>query len=283
MGRRRKMIKEESLKFEDSSGDKKHFTSIPNCIIDDPVLTIWNREVYIQIKKIAGDHGKCYMSIPKLAKKCGIGKERLRKSIEYLLEHKLIKFLGKTSVMTRGGEQFANTYRIEDIWKLNADFYYKGGLSQVGGSSQGYPQQEQRGVVPRLKGGSCHACKEEPFKEEPFKVDRATPSQNRKKIPLFDLPIKQRKLYIEDALNRDLIESEITEIDNFIDYWTESNIDCGKQRWQLEKTFDVVRRIRRWFSNINKFNKFNKQNYGKNQSKPRSTKYANIKVITESC
>ena len=48
----------------------------------------------------------------------------------------------------------------------------------------------------------------------------------------------------------------------FYNYWTEKNKSGTKQRWELEKTFDVDRRFSTWRQNAAKFNS---QNYGKNQ------------------
>ncbi len=41
-------------------------------------------------------------------------------------------------------------------------------------------------------------------------------------------------------------------LQDFFDYWSEPNCR-GKMRWQLEKTWDLSRRIKRWFNNQNKF------------------------------
>ena len=43
----------------------------------------------------------------------------------------------------------------------------------------------------------------------------------------------------------DIIKVEILA---FINYWAEEN-DKGKQRWQLEKTFELNRRLAKWFKN----------------------------------
>ena len=256
------------IKIEDGSGDKDFFTIIPNYILNHS--TIWDREVYTQMKRIAGENGKCYMSIPNLAKKCGMGKERLKKSIKYLIEHNWIKYLGKIPTITKGGEQLVNTYKIENIWRLNTDFY-------KGGSPQGYPQdkggspQTSKGGRQITEGGSCHACKEEPFKEEPFKEDRETPSQIFKKF--LSSSYQEKKLLLKEKLGRCLEDDEEKEIERFTDYWTEPNKSGTKQRWELERTFDLIRRVKTWFNNINKFNK---QNYGKNKPKQQSNKFAKL-------
>jgi len=46
------------------------------------------------------------------------------------------------------------------------------------------------------------------------------------------------------------------EINKFHKYWTEKTLSGKKQKWQLEKTFEVQRRLTTWFNN----------NYGKIQS-----------------
>ena len=70
------------IKIEDGSGDKKYFTIIPNYVYNHS--THWDREVYGQMKRIAGENGNCWISQEKLAKQCGISIGRLRKSLKYL-------------------------------------------------------------------------------------------------------------------------------------------------------------------------------------------------------
>ena len=42
------------------------------------------------------------------------------------------------------------------------------------------------------------------------------------------------------------------EYNNFYSYWSEKN-NKGKERWQVEKFFDISRRINTWLTNANKF------------------------------
>lgn len=53
----------------------------------------------------------------------------------------------------------------------------------------------------------------------------------------------------------------VKEFDKFILYWTESNSTGRKQRWQMEKTFEVKRRLVKWFDNAS-------MSYGKTVTKP---------------
>jgi hypothetical protein len=105
-----------------------------------------------------------------------------------------------------------------------------------------------------------------------------------KKNFFFDLPTNQRRLYMEDKLSRCLEKQENTQLEEFCSYWTEANSDGGKQKWQFEKTFDIVRRFRTWLANSknwgsNKNFKKGRFSYNPNKTnKPTSTKYA--KFIT---
>lgn len=165
----------EKINIKDDSGDRKYFTIIPNYIFNHS--TIWDREVYCQMKRIAGEDGTCWTSRNTLARQCGISVDRLKKSIKYLVEHKWIENIGKREVSTKGGKQEVNEYRICDLWDTNNSFYqekYKGGSSEtlpLGGSSG-----LERGVVEEAKGGrqatpnKNHTKEELIIKEEPTRL-----------------------------------------------------------------------------------------------------------------
>jgi hypothetical protein len=50
---------------------------------------------------------------------------------------------------------------------------------------------------------------------------------------------------------REIAESELRK---FISYWTEKNKSGTKQRWQMQETFEVQRRLATWFSKVKEFN-----------------------------
>ena len=104
-------------KMIDGSGDKEFFTIIPNYIPDHSSAT--DLSLYVQMKKVAGESGECFITEENLCKKMEIGKTKLRKSIKYLLAHKWIAFVGRT----RGKTRPVNTYKIENIWELNMKYY----------------------------------------------------------------------------------------------------------------------------------------------------------------
>ena len=51
------------------------------------------------------------------------------------------------------------------------------------------------------------------------------------------------------------------EINKFLNYWSELNGSGKKQRWELEKTFEIDRRLSSWFLRANKFNTNNKSKF----------------------
>lgn len=51
-------------------------------------------------------------------------------------------------------------------------------------------------------------------------------------------------------------EQAYTELEKFIAYWTEPNKSGKATRWEMQKTFDVKRRLKTWLMNTQKFNSF---------------------------
>ncbi len=152
---------ERSIHFQDNSGDKKYFTIIPNYIANHSTAN--DQALYFQMKRYAGENGQCFASKNTLRKKLGIGKKAVNKSIAYLLEHKWIALLGVKMVMTAGGPQAVDIYSVNDIWKMNNDFY-EGGLKRTPLSSKGVPK-DSKVVSKGSKGGPERAPNKNNYKE----------------------------------------------------------------------------------------------------------------------
>ena len=81
---------------------------------------------------------------------------------------------------------------------------------------------------------------------------------NYKSYQLDDKPRKKRNLDIvtnkflmEVSAFKELYSVEMLEA--FIDYWTEPNKSKTKLRYELQKTFDIARRLKTWSKNESKF------------------------------
>ncbi len=111
-----------------------HFrTEIPN-IIFDLGLCANTLLVYIVLKRIAGDHGKCWKSIKNLAKQSNLGETAVRGALNHLSLETLYQVdgefinLDKPLIEIRkrkrkdGGDD-TNIIIINSIWQINGDFY----------------------------------------------------------------------------------------------------------------------------------------------------------------
>lgn len=56
------------------------------------------------------------------------------------------------------------------------------------------------------------------------------------------------------------VDIAIRELKAFVSYWTERNKSGTKQRWELQKTFEVKRRLVTWFNRVNDFKPQTKSN-----------------------
>jgi len=149
-------------KIINESGDRKYFTIIPNYILNHS--TLWDREVYIQMKRITGEDGTCWTSQKNLAKQCGISINRLKKSIQYLIKNKWIEFVGNKSVSSNGGLQETKEYKVIDLWHKNIQFYKGQGVSSNDiPNTKGVSRDDQRGITSEAKGVSPGDDKEEPI------------------------------------------------------------------------------------------------------------------------
>jgi hypothetical protein len=112
---------DKEIEIEDLSGDRKYFTMLPNYILNHS--TAIDQALYMQMKKVAGENGRCFLSERTLMEKLGVGEKSLKKSINYLLKRGWIKENGFVGAQTLGGIQKVKAYRILDIWKYNIQHY----------------------------------------------------------------------------------------------------------------------------------------------------------------
>ena len=68
--------------------------------------------------------------------------------------------------------------------------------------------------------------------------------------------------FLTEIYNKYNLDKEIfkEECEAFVWYWTETNINWSKEKWQKEKTFDPKLRFRQWMKNTNRWTKTNLYN-----------------------
>ena len=81
----------------------------------------------------------------------------------------------------------------------------------------------------------------------------ATPSQE---ASTFFTNLEKQREVTEFLIGRGIAEEVARrEVEKFVLYWTEPNGTGKKQRWQMEKVFDVKRRFITWIGRVRDFNK----------------------------
>lgn len=113
----------DSIKIVDNSGDRNHFTIIPNFIINHS--TAIAQSLYVHLKRLAGENqeGTAYPSQKYLAERLGVTRPTIRKELKYLIEHGWIEEIDPKDIMTDNGLRKVRQFKIVDLWKLNAEHY----------------------------------------------------------------------------------------------------------------------------------------------------------------
>jgi hypothetical protein len=97
--------------------------------------------------------------------------------------------------------------------------------------------------------------------EESSIVESSIEESSSKKLPpriesdFFNNPLSEhRQNFLNDLVGRG-VSKDVAQMEmlKFISYWTELNSTGKKQRWQMEKTFEVGRRLAFWLSKIKTF------------------------------
>lgn len=63
-------------------------------------------------------------------------------------------------------------------------------------------------------------------------------------------------MLIENGMSENIARAEIKK---FISYWNELNSTGKKHRWEMEKTFEIKRRLTTWFAKASQFSGFDKK------------------------
>ena len=68
-----------------------------------------------------------------------------------------------------------------------------------------------------------------------------------------DNNVNKKEIFIKKVFEFEK-EYDKETLDEFIDYWTEKNMSGTKAKYQMQKTFDVSRRLKRWVKNSKDWN-----------------------------
>jgi hypothetical protein len=184
-----------NYQIEDQSGDRKYFTVVPNYIINHS--SVMDQGLYLYMKRKAGENGICFVTQETMCKDLQIGKDKLVKSINYLLEHKWIMRVRKTPGKTRP----INTYKVMDIWDLNIKHYSQKKKSPESALSL-FGEKDKTQISSKISSETAPIrrtnIKEEPIKNQHEPVGSGFKVYEKKKIGTigdvlkkFTVPIKK--------------------------------------------------------------------------------------------
>jgi len=124
-----------------------------------------------------------------------------------------------------------------------------------------FKMKEQRKVAGQKSADKRKAIEISTTVQQPFN-DRLTKERKVNESKENGIKIKEIKVSFSEMLSPHIFELS-DEYDNFYSYWTEKN-KAGKERYELEKFFDIERRIKTWMQNKTKFN-----NNGNSNNEPK--------------
>ncbi len=240
---------EETFEIFEEKPDHHFRTELPN-IIFELGLTVYDRAVYSELKRVAGDKGKCWKSYKNIATFIGISETQVKKSIK-ILEGNFEKLgnipLIKVTQRFKEKQQLSNLIQIVPIWRQNGDYFRKGGGSQ-------YAPPLGRNTPPP---GSPRAYEQDPIEEDLLKTTVVVFSDEEKKKceAMKGIPISEK------TRNKFIIEKTIEQIENAKKTWIEEGpipaafftaaLNAG---WTPNDRLDPMKIIRDNFKNGKRYN-----------------------------
>lgn len=178
--------------------------------------------------------GQLISSYEKLAKICGISTQSVRTSINRLKS---------TGELTHQPHPNYGLFILN-----NYDEYQE--ANSLTNSQPTVSQQSTNNNIRRIR------KKEEEEVKKGESENTPTPAQTMKDFlqMISEKGERYSNFTKQTSLSAHLTEDIVrAELDRFANYWTELTRDGSRQRWELEKVFEVSKRLGTWFSKINNF------------------------------
>src|SRR5687767_7272558 len=115
-------------KAQKRAGGHRYRTEIPN-LIDDMGLSVYAFRLYVALKRVAGDHGRCFLSARQLAQKCQMSAGAISKAKGELVAAGLIQ-------IEREKRHGRDHITIIDLWGANYA-HFAGERGKAQGAAEG--------------------------------------------------------------------------------------------------------------------------------------------------
>jgi phage replication O-like protein O len=199
-----------------------------------------------------------------------------------------ISLLIKQNIITKGGNRLSPKYGVQkdyDQWvKLPKGVRSHHPIITKGGNSK-VKKELPKGVIALTKGGNSPMKKGGDTKEiyitkETITKERVvstpTPKENAERFFSGVLALVHKDPDVDVEWLKDLLKEMADknphvqkkiiweEIRKFCDYWTERNHTGTRGRWEMQKTFEVDKRLATWFRRVG-FGQFSADQFSKKQ------------------
>ena len=172
--------KDEQVRIVDGSNDHLYYTQIPNIVLE--TSSFMEQVLYVQYKKFAGDNGTAYPSQTTLMARTGTSKHTLIKYTKKLVDRGWLTFVGKKSVLTRGGYQEVNEYRMTDIWEENVRYFKEKQKKVVQAETTPLFSEPKGSANETILGSANETYEEKPKKQKKISVRTETSSVEENKV-----------------------------------------------------------------------------------------------------
>ena len=209
-----------------NSERRKYRTEIPN-MIDDAGLSVYAIRLYVHIKRVAGDKGKCTQSTRTMAELCNMSVGSVSTAKKDLLDAALIR-IRKVKV----SKGYSDEITIVDVWDENFDIYAPKAFTEEGSSVHGAAserssherkkeQGEEKTLEERTKLAKLASLAQSTFAQsksqktsipDNFKITDSMRRWAAKEMPGVDVDLLTEG-FIADALAGDLRSS------NWFGFW----------------------------------------------------------------
>lgn len=150
---------------------RKYRTEVPN-MVDDADLSVYAFRLYVHLKRVAGDSGRCYQSTATMAKACKMSAGMVSKAKIELVNKNLILLTIKKG---EHGEFDSHLIEIKDVWAENFSKYSTySPHEQEPSLDEQVPSHDMNGTV------SPHETKNEPIKNKHNGRAKAQPDPRSK-------------------------------------------------------------------------------------------------------
>lgn len=242
------------------------FTKIANELYD--AIARWNlsgyeyRVLLFIIRKTYGWNKKTdKIALSQFVLGTGIRKSHVSRALGLLV---------KQNIITKGGNRDLRTFTVQkdyEKWVMlpvgersHHPLVTKGGNSKI---PKGVMKKMPKGVISSAKGGNSVVPKGGTTKERYTKYtttkerreDAPTPKEKAEKFfqGVLDLINGKEVVWLQEFLRELASRNKVQkrqiwdETRNFCSWWTEKNSTGTRERWQMQKTFEVDRRLLTWF------------------------------------